>query len=149
MLLWEFIATIMKRSEFLKGLIVGGVAASVPAITAVASVPAPLSFNEIKLCSPLIAGFRYYEGEANVEEFHPGDNLTLIREPKNPHDRYAIEVYRGTLKLGYIPRVDNKVVARMMDQQVPVMARIRYVNPDEDAYSMVRIRVFFHSPAST
>jgi hypothetical protein len=36
-------------------------------------------------------------------------------------------------------------VARLMDQQVPVMAAIRFVNPEEDAYGMVRISVFFLS----
>jgi hypothetical protein len=139
----------MKRSEFLRSLLAGSVAAVVPAITALAAAPAIVSSKSIKLCTPFIAGFQYYKGEAHIDELLPGDSLTLVREPKNLHDRFAIKVYKGHLKLGYIPRADNKVIARMMDQKVQVLACVRFVDPDEDTYRMVRINVFYLSPVTT
>ena len=62
-----------------------------------------------------------------------GDRVTLIREPENEYDKYAIRVdteWEETIgyipsddlpaiyepnKLGYIPRIYNKVFARLMD----------------------------------
>src|SRR3546814_1545737 len=55
--------------------------------------------------------------------------VVLRREPDNPHDRRAIEVLdaRGA-KLGYVARIDNSAVARMMDAGERFEARIARLN---------------------
>ena len=63
-----------------------------------------------------VNGERYYDAFDAVEELAVGVPLTLRREPDNAYDRRAIEVLdRGGRKLGYLARVDNPAVARMID----------------------------------
>lgn len=72
-----------------------------------------------------VAGFQYYEGERLWPRLNPGDPLTLVREPDNPYDERAVALYWKDDKLGYIPRADNAVIANLMDQGLPVQARLR------------------------
>lgn len=64
-----------------------------------------------------VAGSYYV---ANIEEIFKdlteGQRLDLYREPENPYDQNAIRVEDGLgRKLGYVPRSENKVIARLMD----------------------------------
>lgn len=38
-----------------------------------------------------------------------GDELTWVKDPENPHDRYAVRVYKGDLFVGYIKKVHSHV----------------------------------------
>ena len=76
--------------------------------------------------SPL-AGFRHYEAASLFDEIKPGDALTLVREPANPHDRNAIRVEWRGFMLGYVPRTQNEIVARQMDHGTAVKARVSKV----------------------
>ena len=54
-----------------------------------------------------------------------GGRLLLEREPSNPADTLAIAVYHPPrYHLGYIPRVDNQVLARLMDAGLLAQARL-------------------------
>ncbi len=105
----------MDRRRFLKVLSGLPLAALVP----VQSVRA----QTLLLETPL-AGFQYYRGAEIWESLAAGEEVRLVREPANKHDTKAIAVYRDNLKLGYIPRVDNSVLANLMDQGRPVDAVI-------------------------
>lgn len=61
--------------------------------------------------SPL-AGSQYYAVEQLRSLIKPGDRLTLTREANNRHDRNAVRVDWNGQKLGYVPRAQNRVVAR-------------------------------------
>lgn len=69
--------------------------------------------------------------------------LSLKREPQNPHDSYDVEVFRNDVKLGYLPREENKVIARMMDQGIEAKAIILKINPEVHAYRKVKMKVFY------
>ena len=97
-------------------------------------IAVPLPFErDIFLFGTEVAGTYYSE---NIEELYnslnEGDLLALIREPDNPYDKYAIRIETSdshligyhpseafpphdSSKLGYIPRVNNKIIARLMD----------------------------------
>jgi len=79
------------------------------------------------------------ECERFLEE---GFALRLIRQQENPYDFCAVEVYHDNHKLGYLPRSDNRIIARMMDQGIRVKALIRSIDPREHPFRRVRIRVF-------
>ncbi len=98
---------------------------------------------EIRLCSPFVAGFQYYDGFEAGHLLRTNDLLSLKREPTNPHDCCAIEVFQGEAKLGYLPRNENKVAARRMDQGVNVKARIVGVDRDAGYYNNIKINVFY------
>ena len=94
-------------------------------------VSLPLPFEQdIFLYGTEIAGTQYRE---NIHELYEmlniGDILTLVREPDNTYDEYAIRIdvdvdgipgyepsqLSPSLKLGYVPRAFNKPFARLMD----------------------------------
>ncbi len=76
-----------------------------------------------------VNGEPYYEASTSVPTLAAGDRVMLRREPDNPHDRRAIEVLdRAGRKLGYVARIDNSAVARMMDAGERFEARIARLN---------------------
>jgi hypothetical protein len=99
--------------------------------------------REIRLTSRYVAGFQYYRGAEIENKLKVNDSLLLKREPKNKYDCYAVEVYHGDNKLGYLPREENRVVARMMDQEINVKGRITKINSDSSDYRKVKMKVFY------
>lgn len=78
------------------------------------------------LVPPLpLAGFQYYEGAVLWSEIEIGDTLTLVPEPDNRYDRWAVEIYwRGTHKLGYVPRYVSEAVFKLLADGEPLEAWI-------------------------
>jgi hypothetical protein len=52
-----------------------------------------------------VAGTSYRSDEVGDPGFEPGNPLTLVREPDNPHDANAISVWNAdrTAQAGYVP----------------------------------------------
>lgn len=130
----------MNRIDFLKQLLLGGALLFVPKPS---SENVPKETREIRLSSPYIAGFQYYQGLELEQMLKENDGLILKREPQNTHDCYAIEVFTDSNKLGYLPREENKVIARMMDQGITVKGRIVKVNPEASPYRKVKMKLFY------
>lgn len=88
--------------------------------------PAPYS-EDLYLLTTLVAGTTHVLGIEELEPFlKPGDRLELIRVPENPSDPNAIKIFtRDRVKLGYVPRRDNPVLARLMDGGKLLYARLR------------------------
>ncbi len=72
-----------------------------------------------------LMGTRYYDAEAAWAELEIGQPVSLMREPSNSHDSNAISVYSGGLRLGYVPRRANGILAWSLDRGDPLQARIR------------------------
>lgn len=130
----------MNRIDFFKNLFLGTTSLFVAKQL---TVSAPKEVKDIYLNSPHIAGFQYYKGEEIEKNLKENDILILKREPQNPHDYFAVEVFRDNAKLGYLPRSDNKLIARMMDQGLPLKAQIRHIDPDAHPYRRVKMRVYY------
>jgi hypothetical protein len=91
--------------------------------------------------SPL-AGSQYY---AVAEVWHlirPGDRLTLTREPGNRHDRNAVRVDWNGQQIGYVPRAENRAVARALDEGEPLEARVARLRDDPNPWRRVEIEVY-------
>lgn len=137
----------MNRGLFFRWLLFGGASLVTGKIGGAAPLPAPepgsaSKARDIYLDSLCIAGFQYYEGLDREEYLEEGYPLILKRQCENPHDFFAVEVYQGDYKLGYLPRSDNRVIARMMDQGIKVKAIVRSIDPDTHPFRRVRIRVY-------
>jgi hypothetical protein len=91
--------------------------------------------------SPL-AGFRHYEAPNLWGEVRPGDALTLVREPGNPHDRNAVRVEWRSFKLGYVPRTQNEGVARLLDGGTRLVARISKVEATRAPNRRIEFEIF-------
>jgi hypothetical protein len=76
-----------------------------------------------------IAGTSYVENIAEIEpSLKVDDVLTFVREPKNERDELAILIRDAQKrKLGYVPRRDNPVFARLMDAGKRLFGKIRSV----------------------
>ncbi len=72
--------------------------------------------REIMLIECHIAGTSYHDVKTVEPQLLPGMMLPLEREPQNPHDALAIVILTETgHRLGYVPRVKNEALARLMD----------------------------------
>ena len=90
--------------------------------------------------SPL-AGFQYHAGRAVFPLLGVGDRLSLHREADNPHDPRAVRVdWRGA-PLGYVPRLDNLDLARLMDRGTRVEARILHLEKTRDPWRRVLLEI--------
>ena len=91
--------------------------------------------------SPL-AGFQYHAGTELWEGLQLGDELTLVREPENPHDARAIRVEWRGRQLGYLPRAENSAVAAAMDRGERVVGRIAALVKHKNPWRRLRIDVY-------
>lgn len=97
--------------------------------------------KKIVLLETTIAGWQYHEGDSVWNKLQPEAPLTLHREPDNPYDGRAIAVYADSVKLGYIPKTDNTVIAGMIDQNVPLQANVLRKNSSPHPWEKMEIRV--------
>lgn len=127
----------MNRIDFLKSFFAGSALLFLPRTGGEKLV------REIRLSSPYVAGFQYYQGLEIEPQLQEDNLLTLKREPTNPYDCYAVEVYQNEAKLGYLPRAENKVIARLMDQGIAVKAKIEKIKPEEEPYRRIKAKIFY------
>ena len=81
--------------------------------------------KQVFLMGTSVAGTGYHEAATEAESLKAGDRLILKREPDNPYDDLAIAVLgENGAKLGYIPRNQNSVLARLMDAGKRISAEI-------------------------
>lgn len=81
-------------------------------------LPIPKPFEkEIFLFDTHVAGTSFVEGIIDLApSLHIGDRLNFFREPDNPYDDKAIVIRTQVgVKIGYIPRANNLIFARLMD----------------------------------
>jgi hypothetical protein len=90
--------------------------------------------------SPL-AGSQYHALPDLVSQIRVGDSLTLKREPTNTHDANAIQVLWQDQLLGFVPRRENKAIARAMDRGEPLVARVVVLRPAESPWRRLRFEV--------
>jgi hypothetical protein len=87
-----------------------------------------------------VAGLQYHQA-ADQLGFQRCDPVSLVREPRNPHDQRAIRIEWKGLHIGYVPRNQNRILSRMLDRGEPLMAHINKFNRTEPTWHRVKIRV--------
>ena len=80
------------------------------------SIPKPFE-KDIFLFDTYVAGTTHIEGIEELEpHLHKEDRLEFFREPDNQYDKQAIVIKTvDGVKIGYVPRQDNAIFARLMD----------------------------------
>jgi len=89
-----------------------------------------------------VAGFQYYQGEDMISHLRQGDTLTLKAEPSNPYDYYAVEIYADHVKLGYVPRTDNKHISRMLRDEIDLVCEVDEATVDSSPWDAITVKVF-------
>ena len=107
----------------------------------IASLACAESIKILVQSSPL-AGSQYYAAAKVWNKIKPGDRLTLTREPDNRHDRNAVRVDWNDQQLGYVPRAENRAVARALDAGEKLEARVSVLRDDPDPWKRVEFEVY-------
>ena len=107
----------------------------------IASLACAESIKILVQSSPL-AGSQYYSAAKMWNKIKPGDRLTLTREPDNRHDRNAVRVDWNGQQLGYVPRAENRAVARALDAGEKLEARVSVLRDDPDPWKRVEFEVY-------
>jgi len=108
---------------------------------AISTLAGAESIKMLVQSSPL-AGSQFYAVARVWNEIKPGDRLTLTREPENRHDRNAIRVDWNGQQLGYVPRAENRAVARALDAGERLEARVSKLRDDPDPWRRVEFEVY-------
>ena len=87
-----------------------------------------------------IAGFRYHDGPDILPNIHAGDQVTLIAEPGNPYDEWAVRIEHQKSHIGYLPRAQNQAVFRLLQQGAPVDCRIADIDQEAAPWEAVKIQ---------
>ena len=91
-----------------------------------------------------IAGFQHYDGALVLEKLKPGKKLKMVPDPTNPYDPYAIELHYKKVKLGFVPRTENELLALMAfyGHKGIFEARVLQVDPEAEPWHQVRVGIF-------
>lgn len=105
---------------------------------------APFS-RDILLLETWVAGTSHVPGIEELEPYlEPGCRLRLLRVPNNPSDPFAIKILNEDgLKLGYVPRQDNRIPARLMDAGKLLFAVLTGKQP-ERGWLRLTIELYLH-----
>jgi hypothetical protein len=86
-----------------------------------------------------VAGVSQPDRQVVIAALHSEEELELRREPSNPHDQWAVAVFRRSPsgQIGYVPRFVGgdetkslaEPIARLMDMGVRLYARLVEVKP--------------------
>jgi hypothetical protein len=109
-----------------------------------------LSLGEELLRPPLViqhsrlAGFRHHAAPQVWSALSRGSSLNLQPERDNPHDPDAVAVYWRGAKLGYLPRSENLVAARLLARHRSLSARVRRLDPEAEHDRRLELDVLMH-----
>ena len=117
-------------------------------------MPVPFE-RSIFLLGTQVAGTSFRKNMDELyEKLNEGDLVKLVREPENKYDEYAIRIDTNSdqplgyvpsekvpddeyLKLGYVPRVNNKILARLMDAGKYLYGVVRLKEMDRSFHHIV------------
>lgn len=95
----------------------------------------------VRLQRSTLAGFRHHEAPQLWPALARRAPLTLDREADNPYDANAVALRWRGRKLGYLPRGENLVAARLLDRQRQLCARIERLDPNAERNARIGIEV--------
>lgn len=102
--------------------------------------------NKRHLMNGRVAGFSYWDGAEAFEHLKVGTKLTLVREPDNRFDPYAVALYFEEYKLGFVPRDMNHELSKYLDMGYEDIYDVRVnrlssdAHPEEQVGFIIRIK---------
>ena len=114
----------MNRSDFLKVFGLGTTGLIIPNTT--------WSQKPVKIYDNYIKGLTHYQFEKIRNQLAVGQELVLNREINNHYDSFAVEVYFGNYKLGYLAAYENIAIANMLEQGVSFKAFVSKLTSNLD-----------------
>lgn len=107
-------------------------------------IPKPFE-KDIFLFETYIAGTTHIEGiEELSEHLDKDEKLSFFREPNNEYDKEAIVIKTANgVKLGYVPKKDNVIFARLMDAGKLLFGKISK-KEKKGSWVKIDIKIFLH-----
>ena len=97
--------------------------------------------REIHLFDTYVAGVTHLKDKTVLDEIKVDDTLILRRED-NKYDSNAVIIFtENKKKLGYVPRVDNIIFARLMDAGKILKAKINGIDT-KGSYTQIGIGIY-------
>lgn len=94
----------------------GSIIAAASAAGAPLSVPVPFQSRIVLIEDTRVAGTTHVRGIDEIaESLNVGADLRFERDPGNLADTWAIKVYTGDVRIGFVPADCNEIIARLMD----------------------------------
>lgn len=91
-----------------------------------------------------IAGFAYWDGCEAFEHLKIGTKLDLVREADNQFDPYAVAIYYGDYKLGFIPRGSNHDISKYLDMGLGDIYEVRITRLTPDVHPENQVEVILN-----
>ncbi len=104
--------------------------------------PADAEAIKILVQSSPLAGSQFHALSSVWSEIRIGDKLTLLRDPGNRHDRHAVRVEWQGRQLGYVPRAENRPVARALDAGEALEGRVTRLRDDPNPWLRVEFEIY-------
>ena len=107
-------------------------------------IPKPFE-RDIFLFDTYVAGTTHVEGIEELEQYlNIEDKLVFLREPDNQYDKQAIVIKtEDGVKIGYVPKQDNVIFARLMDAGKLLFGRIS-AKEKKGSWVKINIKVYLH-----
>lgn len=123
----------MKRSDFIKSFGLGTTGLIIP--------NSNFAKKPIKIYDNYIKGVTHYQINEVKNKMQIGEALVLQRDIDNIYDSFAVAIFYGNKKLGYLSAYENMVIANLLDQGVKLNAFISKLNK-ADIYQAVSIEIY-------
>jgi HIRAN domain len=89
-----------------------------------------------------IAGFTYYDGVLAFQDLEIGLKLKLKLEENNKYDPRAIAIYHNKLKLGFVPRSENRIIYKLLKVGLNCLEiRVQSISKKEHPENQVHVVV--------
>ena len=126
----------MTRSQFIKNLV---------GFLGLSQIPAEIGveYKKVYLLQFFVRGFQYYEGPRLLREINHSGLLDLQREPDNKYDKNAIALYFEGQKIGFVPREENQLFAKMLDADlVKLQVEVTHIEPEAAAWEKIHAAIY-------
>lgn len=87
------------------------------------------------------SGFQYHHGEAVWGQFSAGQSIDLMREVDNQCDMRAVRLGWQGHKLGYLSRLGNVAVSRLLGRGEPLSCVITRLQESKDPWARMEVEV--------
>ena len=108
------------------------------------AMPVPFARDIFLLASAVVGTGFVDDIVKKTAAIEPGDVLAFRRDPRNRHDELAIQVLNGDgERIGFVPRRDNPVLARLMDAGKSLFGKVREIR-DRECFPQIAIDIYMH-----
>ena len=101
-----------------------------------------LPSNTVEILRFHIAGYVFYEREANQYQFRKSDLLQLKPEKTNEVAPNAIEIYFRNIKLGYIPQVYSGIISGILASNINLYAQLIELDVSKSTWERAYVGIF-------